>query len=288
MKPVTLTLVFLAFAVLASPARADAPACGPIGTGVPPSPAVTQLGVVAQQAIVGEIAGYLGGQFAGFSINGATSSWDVGIAPGPLDVETVRAWTLARIGELYPSAEAESLRAGLRLVDQPYGDMELNAVRDALVPQITASRVGAMVVIACAYSTGRRVEVSLVNTAAPDQLAAIQALAAPYGDRVIVQIGPWGEWRRTDGKVPATPQTILAKYVGLPRCSHARFHIRANPRYLREVKHVTLTAAGHRTVFSGRALKRSLRLTLSKGTKQVRIGLRLVDGGVGYKILKRC
>jgi hypothetical protein len=180
------------------------------------------------------------------------------------------------------------LRGGLRLVDQPYGDLELNAVRDALTPAVTASRIGAMVVVACTYSTGRRVEVSLDNTATPEQLAAIQAIAAPYGDRVVVQIGPWGRWIRADGKVPATPETILAKYVRFPRCTDARLRIRVEPRYLREVKHVTVTAAGHPTVFKGGALKRYLRLTLSKRTKQVRVGLRLADGGIGYTTLKRC
>lgn len=231
----------------------------------------------------------LGAQYAGLWADSIRQGWSVALAPGPLDAQSARAAILDALRARFEPANVGYLDATLALYPTPYGEAELSAIQQQLLPVMEANRdliSGAG--IDCFETDAFRVMVDIGPDATPDVVARTEAIVAPYGDRVFVRYGRgWLQAAAAPGL--AIPPIRLADYVTLPaagRCVRGRtVGVKAARRS--DLRNVTLTAGRRRVTAT--AGKRA-RLALKARSTTITVRVRLRDGRTATRTLafKRC
>jgi hypothetical protein len=298
----TVVAAALAAGALAGTASAAAP-CAPASgiTDFTYQAGLTPL-LPAGEAAARQVAG---AQFTMLWLDPARQGWDVGIAPGALDVAAARAAIVSALQGTLPAADAAYLADRLHVEPEPYSEADLNAVRDAIVAALSAAPPSFGFGVGwglCTLSDGVRVEVTLFNDSTPADAGAVRALLAPYGDKVRLGISdtapPSPAAAGVSPGVPApyapparaTLPVNLARYVTLPaarRCVRGTVaHVALVRATHQDVRSAAVTVAGHRrTLTSGR-----LAITLKTRRTAIRVAVALRDGRTAQRTvtLTRC
>lgn len=291
----------LAAGALAGPASAAAPCAPPVGiTDFSYQAGLTPL-LPAGEAAARRVAG---AQFTMLWLDPARQGWDVGIAPGPLDVTAARAAIVGALRAALPAAGAAYLADRLHVEPEPYSEADLNATRDAIVaalsspPRSFGFGVGWGL---CTLSDAVRVEVTLFDDSTPADADAVRALLAPYGDQVRLGISATGPPSPSTGvapgvpappaaKAPAVKPVGFARYVALPaprRCVRGTVaHVALVRATRRDVRSVTVTVAGHRRTLTAKPMA----ITLKLRRTTIRVAVALLDGRTAQRsvTLTRC
>ena len=139
-------------------------------------------------------------------ISNVDQGWDIGLAPGPLDVDEARAAIIGQLAASYAPERLAALSNYLHVVAQPYSESQLSATRDAAdVALRTAGFHNSAGIGLCTLSDAIRVEVTILSDAplTPEQTAQVEAVLAPFGDQVRYKVSPFP--RTADAIVPMTP-----------------------------------------------------------------------------------
>jgi hypothetical protein len=296
---------FLAAGALAGPASAAAP-CAPASgiTDFTYQTGLTPL-LPAGEAAARRVAG---AQFTMLWLDPARRGWDVGIAPGPLDVAAARAAIVGALQAALPATDAAYLADRLHVEPEPYSEADLNATRDAIVAGVASAPRSFGFGVGwglCTLSDGVRVEVTLFNDSTPADADAVRALLAPYGDKVRLAISDTAPPAPATGvgvspgvPAPYAPPAAakpkapvaFARYVALPtarRCVRGTVVHVALPRATRrDVRSATVTVAGHRRTLTGGRMA----IVLKGRRTTIRVAVALRDGRTAQRsvTLIRC
>lgn len=298
----------IAFAVLGGAARADAASLCPFAAGEypwtlvpflndpaptpptpggppPPPPVSTNGGAngAAREA--------LGAQFSGLWLNSGVQGWVVGLAPGPLNAAAARSAIVERLRTRFSESDVAYLDSRLYLDAQLYGEHELQAARDGIESALRADpdRPPWSSSVGCRLSAVRRVEIGVYNTATPEQIERVTAVAAPYGDRVRVELLPYGPpppapigppLMAPPPRVPPAPVSFgrHVKMAILRRCVRGRTVRIAARASQPAVGALTVRASGRSRTIAGRRLVQPLTVTLTGRRTKVVVTVLLADG----------
>lgn len=179
-------------------------------------------------------------------MSGAVDGRVVGLAPGPLDSPAARAAIVERIAAHYTADETGYLSGRLHIDPQLFGESDLHATQDAVAARLLGEAAGTYwsVGVGCRLSDARRVEVGVYQPATPEQFLRVIALLEPFGDRVRVELLPYGPPSPAPGPPPpprppdpaphsARPPVALDRHVRMPRWTRCvrggRVRIAARP-----------------------------------------------------------
>ena len=270
----------------------------PTPGGPPPPPPVSTNG-----GANGAAREALGAQFSGLWLNSGVQGWVVGLAPGPLNAAAARTAIVDRLRTRFSESDVTYLDSRLHLDAQLYGEHELQAARDGIESTLRAepgtpwsSSVG------CRRSDMRRVEIGVFNTATPEQIQRVSAVAEPYGDRVRVELLPYGPPATVPvpiGPPPMPPSARtpppveFGRHVKMPivrRCVRGREIGIAARSTQPAVRALAVRAGGRTRTIAGRRLAKPLRVTLRGRRTKVVVTVHLADGRVGTKAVtySRC
>lgn len=281
-------------AMVGSASRANAETTSPCRIDpftAPPPPEYSHLGLLAQAGPAPATEQSLGPQFGGFWLQPRDLGWYIGVAPGALSVATVREQLLAYIDAHYTGSDRALLRDRLHVVPQPYGWPELRAVQEDLVARVVAAKLGVGWVIGkgCRYSDTFRVQFELFDDSSAAIVARARELAAPFGDRVVVAKVPGGPPQTNAGT--GISRSPISALVTMPRCvRRGRAVLRVRRSARRRIARLSVTTKGHRAVFKGRRLTRPIRVKVGRGTRRLKVAVRLRTGelvSTSWRI-KRC
>jgi|GEM_PF-1739500 len=310
--------VTAALAIVPSIARADAPpSCAIVPGGdaayqsalLPllssPGPVTPGLATPIHQTAEPAARSALGDQFTLAWLSTADQGWDVGLAPGPLDLEQARAAILAQLAASYSPDRLAALAGYLHVVAEPYSASQLSATLDAAVAALSAAgwSVSGSVGL-CTLSDAIRVEIMVFSSTLPlpaAQAAQVDALLAPFGDQVrwvasspaVAMVGagsiqppsspPGGAQPQPKPQPPATPRVRVATYVSLPparRCVRGGVvHVR--PRASRALRSIAVKANGR----SARSSTAPVAVRLRHHRTKLTITATLADGRSGTRTL---
>lgn len=296
---VAFAVALVSGALAGLPARASAdelPPCRIGGTGGDPA-ATGHLGTLAHPSAmrpvgspssappakpdaVEDAKAYLGSQFAMFWLQSRETAWYIGVAPGRISVDEARAHIVRYIDAYYAPDDATTLREGLRVIAEPYGQAELAGVRDRLSTEAKMQDWGVAfgVGIGCSLSDSWRVELTLFSDSPEDVVAEARELAAPYGDRVRVVRTDLGAPVATEIVAPPMHHATLRSLVRIRRQGH-RVVVRVRRSARDRVERLTVRARGHRATRRGDRLTRPVRVRLRRRhATRVRVAVRLGDG----------
>jgi len=157
----------------------------PVGGGPTPPPRVGAFDAV--RADLGEQAGSVG-------LDNARGTFYVRLGPGPLDAAAAHERFVRAVEQTVPAEHVAAILPRLRVVEQPYADRELEALRQTLAARIKAERPDVVVgmSVGCRESDDVRVEIDLYDPASEEAEAAVRRIAAEYEGRVVVTRRPYG------------------------------------------------------------------------------------------------
>ena len=135
----------------------------------------------------------------------------------------------------------------------------------------------------------RRVEIAVFNTATPEQIERVTAVAAPYGDRVRVELLPYGPpppapigppIMAPPPRAPPAPVSFdrHVKMAILRRCVRGRAVRIAARASQPAVGALTVRAGGRSRTISGRRLAKPLTVTFTGRRTKVVVTVLLADG----------
>lgn len=130
-------------------------------------------------------------QFAGTGIDNVAPGWYVGVAPGPLSLDDVRAEIGRRIDAQYEPGDAAYLKERLLVDAELYPEVELRAIQAEIVKRVMPD-FGMSAAAGCTRSDNLRVEVELFSDSTEAQRAEVAAVVAEYGDRALLHINEFG------------------------------------------------------------------------------------------------
>jgi hypothetical protein len=276
-------LVGLVLAVLlvapSTAAAANGGPCAPSGDG--PGEYQEPLLIIGQISDPDGVAGdaeqaavnALGGQFGGLWFSTPDQGWAIGVAPGPLTLAQAHDAVVSALGAYYTADEVALLDRTLYTYPQLYGYGELRAIQDAIADAWPDLGVGATIGVGCEDGEDAwRVQVELFNDSTPEVIARVQALIAPYGDRVRLLVREGGPPQEDSARRGVRSFVKAPKAKRCIRGDAIRIRVRRAAR--RWVKRVSVTVAGHRH----RVGRTPLRLTLKRRVTRVRITVRLRTG----------
>jgi len=264
----------------AAAAAAGEPACdlggGPYGYQDALLDLIEEADIAAQAA--------LGPQYASLWFSDRDQGWDVGVAPGPLTLDAARAAILDELGARFPPNPRALLADTLHLYAQPYSQAELETIQEEISAQLNGLDGSYGLGIGCTNGDAWRVELELYNDASAETVRQVQAIVAPYGDRVLLMVLDEGPPQELAGR-PSLRRFVKAPKAG--RCIRGdaiRIRVRRSAREF--VKRVTVTVAGERH----RAGRKPLRIMLTRRVTRVRINVRLRGGGRVHRTytFRRC
>ncbi|MDA0173167.1 hypothetical protein OJ998_28960 [Solirubrobacter taibaiensis] len=222
----------------------------------------------------------LGGQFVMLWLDNWRQGWSVAFSPGAQDATSARSAVRGALAARLDPAAVDYLDSTLQLVPTPYSDAELQSVMAQVFPLLTANGITAGGSISCGESDAVRVELDVIGPDTPELRAQVEALLAPFGDKV----------RATYGHSPALPAIAapplntprqeqrptpkVREYVTLPRTSRCARTVAAKPRAGLGVERVRLQI-GKRSV-SARGGK-AARLPLKSKRSQVTVTVFVKD-----------
>jgi hypothetical protein len=214
----------------------------------------------------------LGSQYAGLWFSGRDQGWAVGVAPGPLSLDAARTAIVDELTARFPPDARDLFARTLYVYALPYSHAELEAIQEEILGQLDGLGAAMALGIGCSRGDAFRVELTMYNDATPEQVSRAEAILAPYGDRVLLEV------LEADPPHDDSAQRGVRGFVKAPhaaRCIRGdaiRIRVRRSAR--RSVRRVTVTVAGHRH----RVGRTPLRLTLKRRVTRVRITVRLRDG----------
>ena len=220
------------------------------------------------------VAAPLGDQFAGLWVQSALGTWWVGLAPGPLNEQEARAKLREKLHSVLDDTEAEYMHDRLRVLAQPYSNVELRRIQDEIVAaEMGSGRPNMVVGLGSMCKDGAMRVGVMLNTegATEEQAAEVEhRLRERYGDRVrFERTGPIV----ANSTLPAAPPRF-SDLVSIRRLSGCRLRLRARGDVIN-------LAVGRR---DGRR-----RLTVPV-RRRMQVTVRLRDGRAITKVLrfKRC
>jgi hypothetical protein len=257
------------------------------GSGDPSDPAPFQRmlaarGIGVTEVLVASTDAAVGAQQGLFWINDARNGWSVAVAPGPLDLDAAKADIEDQVRARLVPEQAAWVNAHLSVWATPYSEAELRAIQNplfaALGPLNQGWGLSAGVACVPGEPEGFRVVAELATGDAeptPELQAQVAAVAAPYGDKVrvnvvkgdhrvfpaagVVQVPP------PNAEPPAAPPAPaplrVATYVSLPKTSRC-------------VRGRTLTVKARRDAsLAGVSVTARSRTVALKAGKQTRVRL---------------
>jgi hypothetical protein len=252
------------------------------------------------QVVGGEAAdaahAVLGTQFAGLFLDHARHQWGVAFAPGPLDAAAARAAIHDYLAARLAPDDVTFLDSTLGLHAVPYSQAELTVVQAAVTTIMQSTHTISTAGISCGASDAFRVEVGIGDPETPELRAQVEALLAPYGDKVVITYGV-GWAVPAIGYVPSAAGTLppavkpprVRDYVSVPRTSRCvkgrTISVKAARRAdLRSV--AVASGARHASAKPGRRAK----LKLLKRKTRITVTVSLKDGRKGTQALtyRRC
>jgi hypothetical protein len=314
MRGVAVLMVIAAVAVVPGAARADEqPLCTLAGDAsyqsqlMPYLGSLPGVGTPARAGIIDAARSVLGSQYASSFMDNANQKFGVAFAPRPLDATAAAQGIHDYLAAIYTPADMTYLDTVIRLQAGPYSEADLNATRAAVVSVLEQnpglfSGTG----ISCFASDAFRVEVGVNGAETPELRARVDALLAPFGDRVRARYGALhgvamplpgvavqiatGAPTTTTPPNDTTPAKALRvrDYVTLARTSRCVQGRRLTVKAAKTVKSIAVTAAGTRKL-TLKAGKRGV-LRLAKRTNKVTITVTLKDGRTATQTLRyrRC
>lgn len=234
MRALTALLVLAVLAAAPASARAQEPLCR---LGTPDANATVEfqkrlgpyLGASSEygRGGIATVAAedVLGPQFTMLWADNFRQGWTVAYSPGPHDATTARAAIRAHLaaGGLGP-ATVDYLDSTLLLVPTPYSLADLESVRAQVGSIAQANGPIASFGIGCAGSDAVRLEIRVVGDT-PELRAQVDALLAPFGDKVRVTYGHAPVSPALGGPPVNTPRPDqrptpkVREYVSLPKTS---------------------------------------------------------------------
>lgn len=261
----------------------------PTPGGPPPPPPVSTNG-----GANGAAREALGAQFSGLWLNSGVQGWVVGLAPGPLNTAAARSAIVERLRSRFSESDVAYLDSRLYLDAQLYGQDELQTARDGVESTLRSDpdRPPWSSSVGCGLSDMRRVEIGIFNTATPEQIERVTARLAPWGDKVRIELLPYGPPQV--GSLPgmpapprapaAIPRVSFGRHVNMPilrRCVLGREVNIAARASQPAVGALTVRAGGRSRTIAGRRLAKPLTVTLIGRRTKVVVTVRLADGRVG-------
>jgi hypothetical protein len=287
-------LLLVAAALVPASAGADDPPACRVGGGPPDYQArLVPLLRLAEADGAGRQA--LGPQFALMWLDNRRQGWDIGVAPGALDLDQARDAIVAQLRSRVSADDAAQLASTLHVEPEPYGEADLRAVQQAIVTQMSAANlgVGSSVGVGCTLSDAFRVEVELYNDSSPATVDAVKSIVAPFGDRALLDVKTTGPPVLTVGVVPARPARV-SDYLAMasPRTCIKADAIRLRPTAQARARLALVTVAvGHRRLRAGpKRMTHAIRIALPSRRTVVTLAVRLRDGSRAHKTLvyRRC
>jgi hypothetical protein len=209
-----------------------------------------------------EAQAVLGEQIAGYWLK---DGWDMGVAPGPLTVETARAAIGERLAARFSPEDAERLMSTLQLHAMPYSDAELRPLWEQLEAELSdefGERFWWTVGIGCLDGEAWRVEVGLFDDATAGDIAAVRETLAPHGDKVRLYLGGL----ITPPNAAGTTKSRLRSFIRV-RC--------VGPRRIEVRTRASARAVIRRVTIRGRMLTGTRRTVRGK---RVRVVVKVRDG----------
>jgi hypothetical protein len=237
----------------------------------------------------------LGPQFALLWLDDRRQGWDIGVAPGALDLDQARNAIVAELRSRVSADDAAHLAGTLYVEPEPYSEADLRAVQQAILTQISAADlgVGLTVGVGCTLSDAFRVEVELFNDSSPATIDAVKSILAPFGDRALLDVKATGRPVTDVGVAPARPARV-SEYLAMasPRtCIRAdAVHLRPTAQARTPVALVTV-AVGHGRLRAGPGrMTHAIRIALPSRRTVVTVAVRLRDGSRAKKtvVYLRC
>lgn len=280
---------------MATPSRAAAD---------PAQPCALVPGDVAYQNVLTPILGRydttqavgpeaLGPQYGGVWLSQRDQGIGFGVAPGALDLPAARTALLGAYAARGASgADLAQIDRMLFVYAVPFAYADLLALHSQLSPAVMALGPFASIGISCARGDAFRVHVSLFSTRTPEAVVAVQALIAPYGDRVHLELSDARP--PTTGLPPRMPLESAFPHLSMAppsRCVRGDgLKIRVRPASLRAVRVLRLQAGSTVRWVRGARLRDGLRVTLRAPSTAIRVELRLRSGSVAVRTgtYRRC
>jgi hypothetical protein len=197
----------------------------------------------------------LGAQLAGYWLK---DGWDMGVAPGPLTVETARSAIGERLAARFPPEDAERLMSTLQLHEMPYSDAELDPLVDQLDGDLRAAlgdRIFWVVGVGCLDGEAWRVEVGLYADATADDIAEVREILEPHGDKVRLYLDGLVTPPNAGGGSVASR---LRSFVRVRCVGSRRISVRTRPSARAVIRRVTVRGrrlTGTRRVVRGRKVR---------------------------------
>lgn len=239
----------------------------------------------------------LGSQFGMLWYSDQDQGWDVGLAPGPLNVVEGRAAIVGHLATLFSIEEVDYLAGLLNVYELPYGESELLAVQSEILNEIDAASLSIAFSVDpfCDDDGVIRVLVSLPNDSSPEEIAAVESIVAPHGDiaRVLVSDtggpGPSDLPADDDGALPPNalpppmPRLDIADFVEFKyskRCSRKPIVVfRVHRSKLAELASLSVRVVGHRPVtIRSMKLAKTFRIRLKSFKTRIRLTATITDG----------
>lgn len=236
----------------------------------------------------------LGAQAGSVGLDNARGTFYVRFSPGPLDAVAVHERFVRAVEQTVPPEHVDAITARLRVIAQAYPEAELRALQRALFERLRAERpdvrIGAGV--GCRESDDVRVEIDLYQGASADGEAALQRIAAEYGDRVVVIRRAYGPPVPAiglgPGPLPPAPPGPGVAAPALPRFSEVVVVRRRCGR--RPTARIALAPAArtqYRGFRVGAATRRRTAVTVSL-RRAVRVEVERADGRIVAGRVARC
>jgi hypothetical protein len=240
----------------------------------------------------------LGNQFVMLWVDTPRQGWSVAFSPGPHDAASARAAIDSFLATRVSAADKDYLMGALTLLPTPYSKAELDAVVNALLPAVmdqTGILSGAEV--SC-VGTDVHVTVTVIPQETPEVRAQVDALVAPYGDKVRLRFGVPRPQAGTlligtapelppGGSAPAKPTPRLRDHVALPATARCVRGGTLTVKPGKDVRKLRL-AAGTRKVVAGNG--KAAKLKLKARRTKVAVTVTLKDGRTATQTLtyRRC
>ncbi len=216
-----------------------------------------------------EARAVLGQQIAGYWLN---DGWDMGVAPGPLTVESAQTAIGERIAARFPPGDAEYLMSTFELHAMPYSDAELRPIEAEIYAAMEGSDFLWTAGIGCLDGEAWRVEVGLYDDATAQDIAGVRELLAPYGDKVRLYL----DGLLTHPSAGDTATSRLRGFIRVRCAGRRRIVVRTRPAARAVIRRVTV---------NGRVLAGTRRTVRAK---RVRVVVRVGDGTRLAHTYRRC
>jgi hypothetical protein len=274
----------------------------PVPPPPPPPPPVLRSATSATYPTVGArtvAREAVGAQYTMLWLNSTVQGWVVGVAPGPLDLQQARARIVEGLVPHFTPADLAYLDERLHVDPQPYSDAELQATQAQVHADLMA--MGARWsggISGCSRSDTVRVEITLYNGTDTQLVERVRAALAPHGDRVRLEVVPYGPPSPPIGLPPPPPPPkpkpapepaiSVHRYVSMgnaKRCvrgGRVRIAVR---RGQSTVRSLSVKANGRRRTISGARLRKPLEVRLTRRKTVVEVVVRLRGGRTGTKVV---